>query len=43
MNEVMHKLPSLPDGYNELNDLLIKKIKQLELTDEMPIERGKGF
>jgi len=27
MNEVMHLLPSLPDGYNELNDLLIKKIK----------------
>lgn len=26
MNEVIRKLPDLPEGYNELNDLLIKKI-----------------
>lgn len=27
INEMIHLLPRLPDGYNELNDLLINKIK----------------
>ena len=31
VNEVMHLLPSLPDGYNELNDFLIKKIKNQKI------------